>query len=144
MSERAITIRIELGGLKARLLLAGTLLGLGARELACESLTFTTTYPAPAGIYNQIITTGNSSSTPADTTFNRNAGNTILVPPGNASGSVGVGTASPKAKLHVGQGDVYVSQAARGLILKSPNGLICRRLLIDDSGNLATVALACP
>jgi len=69
-----------------------------------EQLTLTTSYPVPSGIYNQLITTGDSGSTPANTTFNRNAGNTILVPPTNASGNVGIGTAAPAAKLSVAGG----------------------------------------
>lgn len=51
----------------------------------------TATYPIPAGVYNQIVTTGDSGTTPANTTLNRNRGNTILVPPSNASGNATVG-----------------------------------------------------
>ena len=77
---------------KSGILLAGVLaVVLGGFALS-EQLTLTTSYPAPSGIYNQLITTGNSGAVAADTTFNRSAGNTILVPPTNASGRVGIGT----------------------------------------------------
>jgi hypothetical protein len=90
------------------LMLAALAVCFGGYALA-EQLTLTTSYPVPSGIYNQLITTGNSGSVPVDTTFNRNAGNTILVPPTNASGRVGIGTASPAANLDV-NGTAHVAQ----------------------------------
>jgi len=97
----AVLFRIDR---KVGLLMLGVLaVVLGGFALS-EQLTLTTSYPVPSGIYNQLITTGDSGSTPANTTFNRNAGNTILVPPTNASGNVGIGTAAPAAKLSVAGG----------------------------------------
>jgi len=90
---------------KAALLLSAVLVVVGmAGILSSQQLSMTATYPIPAGVYNQIVTTGNSGGTPADTTLNRNAGNTILVPPTNAGGNVGIGTASPGSKLVVAGG----------------------------------------
>jgi len=68
-----------------------------------ETLTFATTYPAPAGVYNYLVTTGNSDPvTPANTVLNRNAGNTILAPSAtNLGGMVGIGTTAPTGKLTV-------------------------------------------
>ena len=88
---------------KVGLLLLGALAVVFGGFALAQQLTLTTSYPVPSGIYNQLITTGNSGVVPADTTFNRNAGNTILVPPTNATGGVGIGTASPSpnAKLDV-------------------------------------------
>ncbi|NNN05783.1 MAG: hypothetical protein HKL90_07765 [Elusimicrobia bacterium] len=87
---------------KACLLLAALVaLGAASGVLYSQQLTMTATYPIPAGVYNQIVTTGNSGATPADTTLNRNAGNTILVPPTNASGMVGIGTTIPVYPLEV-------------------------------------------
>jgi hypothetical protein len=89
---------------KAALLgLAALAVLLGGAALA-DQLTLTTSYPVPSGVYNQLITTGNSGTVPADTTLNRSAGNTILVPPSNAAGRVGVKTASPVEALDVAGG----------------------------------------
>jgi hypothetical protein len=59
-------------------------------------------------------------------------------------GNTGIGTGSPKAKLDVAAGDGYFSSAGNGVILKSPNGLVCRKLTIDNSGTLTTAAITCP
>jgi hypothetical protein len=84
---------------KVGLLMLGALaVAFGGFALA-DQLSLTTSYPVPSGIYNQLITTGNSGTVPADTTLNRNAGNTILVP--HAGGMVGIGTASPGVALEV-------------------------------------------
>jgi hypothetical protein len=101
MSSSDIVIRVDRRGL----ILVGALVlvGAAARLLRSESLTITTSYPAPSGIYNQLVTTGNSGVVPADTTLNRNAGNTLLVPATNAGGQVGIGMA-PASKLSVAGG----------------------------------------
>ena len=82
------------------LMLAALAVIFGGFALA-QQLTLTTSYPVPSGVYNQLTTTGNSGAVPANTTFNLNAGNTILVPPTNASGNVGIGTLTPASKLSV-------------------------------------------
>lgn len=90
---------------KAVLLLSSVVVLVGAAGLlSSQQLSMTATYPIPAGVYNQIVTTGDSGGTPANTTLNRNAGNTILVPPGNAGGRVGIGTTAPASKLSVAGG----------------------------------------
>ena len=43
-----------------------------------------------------------------------------------------------------GQGDFYAAGAGNGIILKSPSGTVCKRLSIDDSGQLVTTTVACP
>ncbi|MBI5630736.1 MAG: hypothetical protein HY921_07625 [Elusimicrobia bacterium] len=77
--------------------LAGLLGLLGASELGSESVTLTTYYPAPSGVYAQMITTNN----------------TFLARDG---GSVGVGTASPAQKLDV-SGAIRMNQAGVGALL---------------------------
>lgn len=87
---------------KAALLLLAVIVLVGAAGiLSSQQLSMTASYPIPAGVYNQIVTTGNSGTTAANTTLNRNAGNTIMVPPTNVGGRVGIGTAAPGAMLHV-------------------------------------------
>ena len=61
----------------------------------------------------------------------------------DANGNVGIGTAAPKAKVQVTDGDVYIDNPTRGIILKSPNGT-CWRVTIDDSGNFVRTSIACP
>src|SRR5438445_577661 len=43
------------------------------------------------------------------------------------TGKVGIGTTTPKAKLDVTGGNILVGSPGQGIILKSPNGLTCRR-----------------
>jgi len=61
-----------------------------------------------------------------------------------AGGNVGIGDGTPKARFQVQQGDIYVATEGRGVILKSPDGTICRKLSIDNTGNLGTLAITCP
>jgi hypothetical protein len=58
-------------------------------------------------------------------------------------GNIGVGTSAPKAKLEVKDGDVYVNDPTKGIILKSPNGG-CWRVTIDNTGNFVRTSIACP
>lgn len=64
MSE--IVIRLDVSALKGRCfragrwLMAGAMVFAAAPELASESVTLTTYYPAPSGVYTQMITTGNT------------------------------------------------------------------------------------
>ncbi|MDE2142060.1 MAG: hypothetical protein KGJ84_06585 [Elusimicrobia bacterium] len=102
MKRKTIVVRIAVDRRAAGVILAAVAVGALAMRLSSETLTMTTTYPAPVGVYNQIVTTGNSGSVPADTTLARNAGNVLLAPVTNPSGRVGVGVAVPAAKLDVG------------------------------------------
>jgi hypothetical protein len=60
---------------------------------------------------------------------------------------VGAGTSLPKEKLHVLGGNILIDGVAtnnNGLILKSPDGLICAKLTIDNAGALVTTVITCP
>lgn len=61
---------------------AAAMMLLAVPELESESVTLSTYYPAPSGVYTQMITTGN-------TYLSRDGGNT------------GVGTTAPVAKMHI-------------------------------------------
>lgn len=64
-----------------------------------------------------------------------------------AGGTILKGTSGPTFKEVFsveGNGDVVVHEAGSGVILKSPNGLTCALLSIDDSGTLLTSAVTCP
>lgn len=58
-------------------------------------------------------------------------------------GNIGIGTKSPFAKLHVTDGDVYISDIAKGIIMKSPDGT-CWRGTMQNSGQLSFTAVTCP
>ena len=60
-----------------------------------------------------------------------------------ADGNVGIGTEAPKAKLQVTDGDVYISNIERGIIMKSPNGQ-CWRGQVDNNGTLSFSPVPCP
>lgn len=60
------------------------------------------------------------------------------------SGNVGIGISNPNAKLQVVGGDAAISTQGNGLILRATNGSNCYRITVDDSGVLATTAIACP
>lgn len=109
------------------LILGVSTIVLGGFALA-EQLTLTTSYPVPSGIYNQLITTGNGSLA---TTFNRNGGNTILVPnDNNPGGRVGIGTTSPGSKLDVVGTVAGTNLQVNGVVVAdtvcTSNGLVAR------------------
>src|SRR5262249_59060981 len=60
----------------------------------------------------------------------------------NASNKVRIGDAN--VTVIEGEGDFHASGPGNGIILKSPDGLTCARLSIDNSGQLVTTPLACP
>jgi hypothetical protein len=82
MADIVIRFDMRLGAAWRRGLLAGLLMFSVAPELGSESVTLSTYYPAPSGVYTNMITTSN----------------TYLARDG---GNLGVGTSSPGAKLHV-------------------------------------------
>jgi hypothetical protein len=70
--------------------------------------------------------------------------NSLVLGDAQANVSVGVGVTAPKSKLHVGGGNLYIGSAGQGIILKSPNGSVCRLLAIDNTGAIALSSITCP
>lgn len=59
------------------------------------------------------------------------------------AGNVGIGTTTPAAKLEITDGDIYINDTNKGIIMKSPNGQ-CWRCQPDNNGQLVVTAAACP
>ena len=59
------------------------------------------------------------------------------------NGNIGIATIIPCSKLQIKDGDVYIEDINKGVIMKSPNGQ-CWRYSPDNSGTLIGTAIACP
>jgi hypothetical protein len=55
---------------------------------------------------------------------------------------VGIGTNQPKAKIQVKDGDIFIEDIDRGIIMKSPNGS-CWRGTLNNTGMLEFVQVDC-
>ena len=55
-------------------------------------------------------------------------------------GNVGIGTGEPVAKLQIADGDIYIQDINRGIIMKSPDGK-CWRGTLNESGQLTFIEL---
>jgi hypothetical protein len=59
------------------------------------------------------------------------------------TGEFGIGTDEPSARLEVANGDIFISDIDRGIIMKSPDGQ-CWRGTLDNQGSLRFTAIDCP
>ncbi|PWD99162.1 T9SS type A sorting domain-containing protein [Marinilabilia rubra] len=59
------------------------------------------------------------------------------------SDNVGFGTVKPTAKVEVADGDVYISDIDKGIIMKSPDGN-CWKGILDNTGMLSFSPVQCP
>jgi len=58
-------------------------------------------------------------------------------------GNIGIGIKEPMAKLQVADGDIYISDIEKGIIMKSPDGN-CWRGVLDNAGQLIFTKIDCP
>ena len=61
----------------------------------------------------------------------------------SVNGNVGLNETNPQSKLHIKDGDIYLEEINRGVIMKSPNGQ-CWRYTPDDTGQLIGSPISCP
>lgn len=99
MAELTIRFDVRVTPAVLRTAVAAVLLTVAAPELGSESVTLSTYYPAPSGVYANMITTG-------QTLVARDGGNV----------GIGLGGSAPSYKLHV-NGTTY----ANGAILAAQN-----------------------
>jgi hypothetical protein len=59
----------------------------------------------------------------------------------NGIGKVGIGTSNPVARLQVADGDIYIQDINKGIIMKSPDGN-CWRGTLNNNGQLEFTKLA--
>jgi len=70
-------------------------------------------------------------------------GDACLALAGEDAGGIGIGTASPASKFQVAEGDIYVDNVFRGIILKSDNGN-CFRVRVSNDGSIISKPISCP
>ena len=60
-----------------------------------------------------------------------------------ATVNVGIGITSPRSRLDVRSGNIYIGSPGQGLILRSPNSLVCGILTINNFGVLVNTPISC-
>ncbi|MBY0494941.1 MAG: hypothetical protein K2Y23_12065 [Cyanobacteria bacterium] len=91
------------------------------------------TMPGYPGGYDMVFSVFVTPNSPAP-------GSNIFM---NQAGNIGINTTSPTSTLEVASGDVELSTAGRGIILRSPDGMSCRRVSIDNAGSLVLTVVTC-
>jgi hypothetical protein len=61
----------------------------------------------------------------------------------NINPKVGINTSQPHSALQLENGDIYIKEASRGIIIRTHQGY-CFRLNIDENGVVRTTQITCP
>lgn len=122
MAELTVKLDLSFGKRSIGAMMAALMIFASATEVASESVTLTTYYPAPSGVYSQMITTGN-------TYLARDGG---YVDVGNSAiqgagvkmtvtgGTVGIGTSAPSTAYVLDvNGQFHVNGAAWAALIQS-------------------------
>lgn len=59
-----------------------------------------------------------------------------------SNGNVGIGTGNPLSKLQIEDGDIFITDSTKGIVLNS--GSACYRITVNNSGTLSTNSITCP
>lgn len=59
-----------------------------------------------------------------------------------SSGNVGIGITNPVSKLQIEDGDIFIEDATKGIIINS--GSVCYRITVNNSGVLEANTVTCP
>ncbi|MFI5360689.1 MAG: hypothetical protein ACHQ49_01865 [Elusimicrobiota bacterium] len=107
MAELSVHFDFRFGSRSLRLLMIAAMVCSAVTEVASESVTLTTYYPAPSGVYLQMIVTGNTYLA-RDTAVGAGC-------PGAANCTkVGIGTPAPTQLLDIENGNVLVGPVNGG------------------------------
>ena len=89
--------------------------------------------------YNTEATSAASNSTAIGANSSVSQSNSVVLGAvagvnGGSGTKVGIGTTAPKASLDVTGGNILIGTAGQGIILKSPDGLVCKLMTITNAG----------
>lgn len=120
MAELTVKLNLSFGKRSVGAVMAAAMMFSAVAEVASESITLTTYYPAPSGVYSNMITTGNTylardgGFVDVGTTVSPSAGTGMAI----MNGNVGIGTTSPGYLLDV-NGQFHVNGAAWAALIQS-------------------------
>lgn len=97
----------------------------------------------PLMIFNSRIRNGSSSTNVQNRLLFGWANRLDMKMVMSQEGRLGIGNIDPKSKLQISEGDVFIEDINRGIIMKSPDGN-CWRYTPDNSGALIGTSISCP